>query len=857
MASPEVGLKVIFYLYPCLLFVTLLGSQCLQFYLSRGREPRRIALDNEQKQKDESIRRVYARVIRSLQFVLLLLFVASIAVTAREAVSGHHDSDGTVDFSFSAYLASHVGVLLYFFAGLLPDPEGPWSPSSAHGYAWLAGALLEFVIAGIFSSEKALLRSSSTFLDILIILGLSRIAIFILMMGSLILREYKLRPPQPKSAPENASPFLRTAMAHPATTVACPRPQHQSREPKSQVPAGSTTLPDSGSCSHIYGTYSVDTGAHRSCELTLSRPKDSPMYQAIVLVCSVLLICQRTVNVLAPVQLGVLVDNLGEGRLPYKEIALYVVYRALQGNQGALGAARSVLWIPVSQSLFRRLSSAAFEHVLGLSLEFHLNKKIGEVTSALSRGASMNTFLENFCFQVFPMVFDIFVAGVFFFVKYDPFYTIIVFFIMWSYIFLTIYVAKYRGKQRRDMTTKAREMEAIKTDALLAYETVQHNCAVSRETQRFKDHVMVYQYAERLVQWSLNGLNLTQSSIFTLGTALLVAVSAYKISIGEQTVGEFVSLINYFVQLQGPLNFFGTYYTMLQNNLIEAERLLDIFKETSGVVEKEDAIKMPSPRGEVAFNNVKFSYQTNKGEPVINDISFTVAPGTKTAIVGESGSGKSTCLKLLFRFYDVSDGSITIDGHDLRDVTLDSLRKNIGVVPQDTVLFNATIMYNLLYASPHASETDVFAACKAANIHDRILGFPDGYETKVGERGLKLSGGERQRIAIARAILKDARILLLDEATASLDSHTERQIQDALERVTAGRTTITIAHRLSTITTSDQIVVLHKGNIVERGTHNELLALQGRYHAMWEKQTTIEKREKEKLDRGNESETTE
>ncbi|KAJ4190461.1 hypothetical protein NW767_011286 [Fusarium falciforme] len=469
----------------------------------------------------------------------------------------------------------------------------------------------------------------------------------------------------------------------------------------------------------------------------------------------------------------------------------------------------------------------------------------------------MNTFLENFCFQVFPMVFDIFVAGVFFFAKYDPFYTIIVFFIMWSYIFLTIYVAKYRGKQRRDMTTKAREMEAIKTDALLAYETVQHNCAVSRETQRFKDHVVVYQYAERLVQWSLNGLNLTQSSIFTLGTALLVAVSAYKISIGEQTVGEFVSLINYFVQLQGPLNFFGTYYTMLQNNLIEAERLLDIFKETSGVVEKEDAIKMPSPRGEVAFNNVKFSYQSNKGEPVINDISFTVAPGTKTAIVGESGSGKSTCLKLLFRFYDVSDGSITIDGHDLRDVTLDSLRKNIGVVPQDTVLFNATIMYNLLYASPHASETDVFAACKAANIHDRILGFPDGYETKVGERGLKLSGGERQRIAIARAILKDARILLLDEATASLDSHTERQIQDALERVTAGRTTITIAHRLSTITTSDQIVVLHKGVIVERGTHNELLALQGRYHAMWEKQTTIEKREKEKLDRENESETTE
>ncbi|UZP39219.1 hypothetical protein NXS19_007035 [Fusarium pseudograminearum] len=427
---------------------------------------------------------------------------------------------------------------------------------------------------------------------------------------------------------------------------------------------------------------------------------------------------------------------------------------------------------------------------------------------------------------------------------------------MWSYIFLTIYVAKYRGKQRRDMAVKTREMEAVKTDAIVAYETVQHNCAVVRETGRFREHVTVFQRAERLVQWSLAALNLTQSSIFSLGTALLVAVSAYKISIGEQTVGEFVSLINYFVQLQGPLNFFGTYYTMLQNNLIEAERLLDLFKETAGVVEKPDAIVLPPIRGEVAFNDVKFAYQTKKGGLVLDGINFTVAPGTKTAIVGESGSGKSTSLKLLFRFYDVTDGSVTIDGHDLRDVKLDSVRRNIGVVPQDTVLFNATIMYNLLYARPDATEEDVFEACKAANIHERILNFPDGYETKVGERGLKLSGGERQRIAIARAILKDARILLLDEATASLDSHTERQIQDALERVTAGRTTITIAHRLSTITTSDQIIVLHKGEIVERGTHNELLASKGRYHAMWEKQTTIEKKEKEKKElEGEASET--
>ncbi|KAG7103951.1 ABC transporter aclQ like protein [Verticillium longisporum] len=642
----------------------------------------------------------------------------------REAVATRQNFQGRIDFGFSAYLASHVGVLLYF----LDYRIGP--------------LLLESTTA---DEQRSLLANGND-------------------------NGYASVPNMPSRS------AIRT---------------------------------------QVSGTGWLDYFTGFKVLFPYLWPKDSPTYQLIVVFCMLLLLCQRTINVLAPLQLGVLVDSLGKGRLPYKEIIIYVVYRALQGNQGAIGAARSVLWIPVSQSLFRRLSTAAFEHVLGLSLEFHLNKKIGEVTSALSRGAAINTFLESFCFQVFPMVFDIFVAGVIFFIKYDAFYTIIVFFIMWSYIFLTIYMAKYRGRQRRDMTIKTREMEAVKTDAILAYETVQHNCAVSRETQRFREHVAIFQRAERLVQWSLNGLNLTQSSIFTLGTALLVGVSAYKICIGEQSVGDFVSLINYFVQLQGPLNFFGTYYNMLQNNLIEAERLLDLFKETPGVVEKRDAVTLPQPRGAISFNEVGFSYQR-----------------TKTAIVGESGSGKSTCLRLLYRFYDVSSGSITVDGHDIKDLKLDSLRWNIGVVPQDTVLFNASIMYNLLYAKSEATEADVYTACKAANIHDRILDFPDGYDSKVGERGLKLSGGERQRVAIARAILKDARILLLDEATASLDSHTERQIQDALEQVTSGRTTITIAHRLSTITTSEQIIVLHQGKIAERGTHNDLLALRGKYYAM-------------------------
>ncbi|KFA55612.1 hypothetical protein S40293_09681 [Stachybotrys chartarum IBT 40293] len=843
MATGDLPLKLCFYLYPCLLFVALLGGQALQFYCDRHRGPRQDASDADQKQKAQRVRRTSAWIIWLLQVVLSLLLLASVIVVARDAVNNHDNVPGRISFSFSAYLSSYVGVFLYYLAGLLPDPEGPWTPEAPHAYAWITAVLVETVISSVFVSTQPLLRVPSDLIISLNALGWARIVVLVLMTGTLLFREYRLRPTQPKSVPEERQSLLENGNGNGASAS------------YGSVPASAAESPRR---TQVSGTGWLDYFVGFRVLFPYLWPKDSPMYQLIVVICLGLLILQRAVNVLAPVQLGVLVDSLGksqsEGRIPYKEIILYVVYRALQGNQGAIGAARSVLWIPVSQSLFRRLTTAAFEHVLSLSLDFHLSKKTGEVTSALSRGATVNGFLESFCFQVFPMVFDIFVAGVLFFVKYDAFYTIIVFFIMWSYIFLTIYVAKYRGRQRRDATTKSREMEAVKTDAIIAYETVQHNCAVPRETQRFRGHVVVFQQAERLIQWSLNGLNLTQSSIFTLGTALLIAVSAHKISIGEQTVGEFVSLINYFVQLQGPLNFFGTYFNMLQTYLIEAERLLDLFKETSGVVEKPDAITLPPPRGEVSFNDVNFSYQVQKGDPVLHGINFTVAPGTKTAIVGESGSGKSTCLRLLFRFYDVSDGSITIDGHDLRDLTLDSLRKNIGVVPQDTVLFNATIMHNLLYAKPDATEDDVYEACKAANIHERILAFSDGYETLVGERGLKLSGGERQRVAIARAILKDARILLLDEATASLDSHTERLIQDALERVTAGRTTITIAHRLSTITTSDQIVVLHKGKVVERGTHEDLLALQGRYQAMWEKQTTIEKKEREKLEEGDSSE---
>ncbi|KAI1153522.1 hypothetical protein F4825DRAFT_414574 [Nemania diffusa] len=819
MANVELGLSIGFYLYPCSLFATLLLSQLARYrYSYAGSGP------EVDEKSTEKTRRLYARGVWLVQLALTLLLLASIILGVINAVSSE---DIHANFPYSAYLASYIGVLLYFLGGLLPDPDGPWTPTVSHAFAWGVGILVESIIAAVFITQHQVIDAQSDMLDSLSGLAMARVFLLLVMISLVVLREYQLRKAEAGTASERR-PLLEngngSSNGYGGTASSAAKPPAK----KPRDPSKSNWF------DYFAGTRVL---------FPYLWPSDAPLHQATVLVCVLLLIAQRVANVMVPLQLGVAVDALAYGNIPYKELILYVVYRGLQPT---IGAARSVLWIPVSQSLFRRLSCAAFEHVLGLSMDFHLSKRIGEVTSALSRGSAINTFLENFLFQVFPMLFDIFVAAVVFFFKYDAFYTLIVLVIMWSYIFMTIYMAKYRGKQRRDMATKAREMDAAKTDAIMAYETVQHNCAVPSETRKYRGHVVTYQNAERLVLLSLNFLNLTQGSVFTIGVAMIVAVSAYKIAHGQQKVSDFVSLITYFAQLQAPLNFFGTFYTMLQNNLIEAERMLELFNETSGVVEKPDAKDLPSAEGEIKFNDVTFSYE-NK-EPVLHGISFTVAPGTKTALVGESGSGKSTCLKLLFRFYDVAGGSITVDGHDVRDLKIDGFRQHIGVVPQDTVLFNATIMYNLLYADPTASEADVYEACKAANIHERIMTFPDKYDTKVGERGLKLSGGERQRIAIARAILKKARILLLDEATASLDSLTERQIQEALERVTTGRTTVTIAHRLSTIVDSDQIIVLHQGRVIERGTHSELLELKGSYHAMWEKQTATDKKKSEKED---------
>ncbi len=569
-------------------------------------------------------------------------------------------------------------------------------------------------------------------------------------------------------------------------------------------------------------------------------PAKSVKLQMLALTCFGLMISQRVINVFVPLLTGLITDSLSgehgqEVRTPWLYITAFIVCRWLQGGQGILSAARTILWVPVEQYAYRAISSAAFEHVHGLSAEFHANKRTGELISALNKGSSINQFLSYVVFNVGPMIFDLIVAVVFLTVTFDVYLGLVVTIVTFLYIYITIRLAQWRVALRRNATNAEREMESVKNDSLHSWDTVKYFNAETYEFDRYRHSIVVMQKFQYWLEITLSMMNTAQGALFMVALLVACFIVAYQVALGFQTVGKFVVLITYMAQLQAPLNFFGTFYRAIQTALINAERMLELFKEQPTVIDSEDAQPLENCEGDIIFDNLSFGY--DKRKPALNSLSFRCKPGTTTALVGESGGGKTTIFRMLFRYYNPDAGRIIVDGNDVQNITIDSLRKEIGVVPQDCNMFNESIMYNLKYANQDATDEEIFDACRTASIHERILAFPDGYESKVGERGVRLSGGERQRVAIARTILKNPKITLLDEATAALDTETEERIKAAFTKLSAGRTTIIIAHRLSTITDADQILVLANGGIVESGTHEELLEKNEKYASMWRKQS--------------------
>jgi len=532
-------------------------------------------------------------------------------------------------------------------------------------------------------------------------------------------------------------------------------------------------------------------------------PRDQVWLKFRVLICIILLVLQRIVNIYLPWQIGQVTERLTttnrEGNLtinailadmPWALLWTVNLLMLLQGQAGLLGSVRSIIWVKVAQYSYKSLETAAFEHVHSLSLDFHLGKRTGEVLSALNKGGAINTFLEQVTFQLVPMIIDLFLAIYFFNHFFDATYGTIVSVNVFWYLYLTIKMAQTRADQRREMTNADREEEAVKNDSITSYETVKYFNAEEYEFQRYEAAIDQFQKAEAKVSYGTNMMTIVQVLIFTTGQAVALMLGAFQVWNGFRNVGEFVTLMTYLQQMQAPLNFFSQFYRVIQQALISGERLLELFKIQPSVQDRHSAQELAHCGGHIRWKGVDFSYGHT---PALRNLDFECRPGTTTAFVGESGGGKSTVFRLMFRYYNCSEGSIEIDGHDVKDLTIDSVRRYIGVVPQDTVMFNETLMYNLKYARPGCTNEEVYAACRAASIHDKIMKFPQQYNTKVGERGLRLSGGEKQRVAIARTILKNPKIIMLDEATSALDSRTEQNIQKEFLNVGFGRTVLIIA----------------------------------------------------------------
>lgn len=516
-------------------------------------------------------------------------------------------------------------------------------------------------------------------------------------------------------------------------------------------------------------------------------------------------------------------------------VGLVLAYGFTRVLSVGLQQLRDVIFTRVGQGALRALALETFTHIHRLSMRYHITRKTGGLSRIIERGVKGVEFLLRFLlFSVGPLIVQLLmIAGVLFF-NFGVWYTIVVVITIAIYVWFTFTVTEWRVKIRKEMNDQDTDANQKAIDSLLNFETVKYFGAEKWEADRYNGAMHNYMLAAIKTNYSLAFLNFGQTVIITAGLVGVMVMAAFGVENGTLTVGDFVLVNAYMIQITMPLNFLGTVYREIRQALIDMGGMFELLNQPAEVVDKPDANVLKVQGGEVVLDDVYFGYDKERG--ILKGVSLTVKPGQTVAIVGSSGSGKSTIGRLLFRFYDVVGGAMRIDGQDLRDVTQESLHAQVGVVPQDTVLFNDTVHYNIAYGRPTASEDEIIAAAKAAKIHDFIVSLPDGYETTVGERGLKLSGGEKQRVGIARTLLKNPPILLLDEATSALDTQTEMEIQAELKAMAQGRTVITIAHRLSTIADADLIVVLEDGKIVEQGTHDGLLASDGRYAHLWNRQ---------------------
>ena len=559
-----------------------------------------------------------------------------------------------------------------------------------------------------------------------------------------------------------------------------------------------------------------------------------------VLIAMAALLLSKLIAVYTPIIYRDAVNALSEegvSDLLLGAVGLTVAYGMARIFTSGFQQLRDGVFAAVAQRALRKLALETFTHIHRLSMRYHITRKTGGLSRIIERGVKGVDFLLRFLlFSVGPLILELLLVAAIFFFLFDVWYLAVVVGTIALYVWFTFTVTEWRVKLRREMNDRDTDANQKAIDSLLNFETVKYFGAERREGQRYDAAMEGYEAAAIKTASSLAFLNFGQALLITMGLIAVMVMAALGVQNGDLTVGDFVMVNAYMIQITLPLNFLGTVYREIRQSLVDMGEMFDLLGQPAEIEDKPGATQIKVSNGIVVLENVHFGYDAAR--PILKGVSLKVGAGETVAIVGPSGSGKSTIGRLLFRFYDVSEGRLSIDGQDVRDVTQESLHGVIGVVPQDTVLFNDTIRYNIAYGRDGASEDEIVAAAKAAQIHDFIAALPNGYDTAVGERGLKLSGGEKQRVGIARTLLKDPPVLLLDEATSALDTETEREIQSALRKAAEGRTVITIAHRLSTISDADLIVVLEDGEVAEQGTHDALLKRKGRYASLWARQSS-------------------